>query len=321
MRKIIMLISAVGLALAGFAFVAGTAAAHHTTVTCVGDAIWEIKNSEGIPMRYTTDQGHSGSIGPNGTVEVTHDGTSLTVFGVWANRQTATNSGSGDCSLPPPTETTTTTTTPVDPCSWPAVRSNDAVCVSYNVAVECGSISGSAAHSVSNQPSWVYGVWFSTDLPTGPADGTPGGLSFPEDSGDANVFYWVAGTENDVVRGVPTWTNPAQQSIDTDCEQPTTTTTQPATTTEPPVVTTTPPTPTEPEPTTTVALAPTTTVVDEDPPCEWEVPEGADYRDGFWFDAAGNVIGQAEFEDECVEFHPPVPPSFVTASPALPETL
>lgn len=95
-----------------------TTSAHHTNVSCAdrATATWSIGNSEPRPMTYTTDAGHTGAIGPRGTVTVEHEGTSLTVYGVWDNGQRNTSTGFGNC-IPESTTTTSSTTTTVPPTS------------------------------------------------------------------------------------------------------------------------------------------------------------------------------------------------------------
>lgn len=108
MKRLLAIAAVVVASILGLSAVA---AAHHTTVTCQSPGIWLVVNSEADKsMTFTTDQGHEGSIPAGDSTTVEFSGSELTVFGVWSNGQTATNSGEGDCSVPE-----TTTTTAVEP--------------------------------------------------------------------------------------------------------------------------------------------------------------------------------------------------------------
>jgi hypothetical protein len=86
-------------------------AGHHANVSCEGQGVWSIGNSEDWgPMSFTTDQGHSGTVGPSGVTTVSYSGDSLTVSSSWPNGFTSTDTGEGDCTVPE--ETVPETSTP-----------------------------------------------------------------------------------------------------------------------------------------------------------------------------------------------------------------
>lgn len=259
-----------------FGLMGGVASAHHpeiTVTTDCGDDGWTVTYT----VRSDAVRGLTWNVNGVGSkpdsetfvfienLDFSTVSDSFTATATWSNgagpeSRSASASRPQGCEAPETTTTTssTTTTIPVDPCSWPAVRTNDAECITFNLTPVCGSISGTTSGSITNQPTWQYAVWFSLDTPTNPADGTPGTLSFEEDlnGGLVSVYFWVAGTENDVLKTGPRWQSPGVMLVSTDCEEPeeTTTTTETPTTTQPQTTTTVVG---EEEPTTT--LPPATT--------------------------------------------------------------
>lgn len=143
-------------------------------------------------------------------------------------------------------------------------------CFDYTVNVECGVATG----SVTSQPTPQYAVgpfrlvWNEGDGIADPYGPSNFPAEFPEDynGGSVTISYYIVGPEKDWFStnsgDVPNYWNGVYETldVDTDCEDPesTTTTEAPATTTEPPV-TTAPPTTVTPTPSTDPA--PTTTTV------------------------------------------------------------
>ena len=92
----------------------GVVLATGTAVDCTNPdtGTWSIFNERDTrSLTFTTDQGHSGEVGPRETVTVQYFGTSLTVFSTLDNGVERTNTGRGDC-FPEDTPSTTTPTTP-----------------------------------------------------------------------------------------------------------------------------------------------------------------------------------------------------------------
>lgn len=247
------LIAAAALVTAMFAAGGGVASAHHTTVSCADKetSTWSIVNSENRDMTFTTNQGHSGEIGPKGTAFVVFNGTALTVYGTWDNGVTQTNGGQGDCArtLQPSVEITH--------------------------AAQCGAFSVTVTNT--DIPDWWYGVRIAVDgtqvgtaIKQGPGSNTFNG-TLEEDQGDGQVTvtYWVyASTEQDLLpadlKPVAPDGSGAVRSfvVDTDCVE------NPPETTAPPE--TSPPTtvnPCEDDDPTTGICGPATVDTQPEPEC------------------------------------------------------
>lgn len=172
---------------------------------------------------------------------------------------------------PPPPPNCDTSVIPGSVAGFLAQRGYDGgSCFDYTVNVVCGVATG----SVTNQPTPQYAagpfrlVWNEGDGIADPYGPSNFPAVFPEDynGGSVTISYYIVGPESDWFSTnsgeVPNYWGGiyGTEVIDTDCEQPESTTTTEATTTEPPV-TTAPPTTATPTPSTDPAPTTTTTVV------------------------------------------------------------
>ena len=121
MKRICVLAAAAATVFTGTLMMVGAvASAHHNTVSCQSPGVWLIVNSEADKDEtFTTDQGHSGTIGADAWVTVNYSGTSLTVHGTWENGVTHTDTGTGDCTAATTTTEATTSTVPATTTTGP----------------------------------------------------------------------------------------------------------------------------------------------------------------------------------------------------------
>ncbi|HEX6946231.1 MAG TPA: hypothetical protein VF246_02655 [Acidimicrobiia bacterium] len=232
------------------------------------------------------------------------------------------------------TQATTTSTAPVDYCNaqnkpggislaaWLELGGNPD-CLDIAIEAACGMVTGGISRNETIWDTWA--VAFEEAPATYDLGNAQfGSMSFPEDhnGGSVVVAYYLVGPEADYgkISGEPNFwlQNAATIVVDTDCQEPSTTTTsmpsttttsEPTTTTSQPTTTTSQPTTTTSEPTTTSSsVQPTRYACDEETNDVVEVgPDDPGYESA--------KATREEAEDDCTE----VLPTVVTTTPEDPE--